>query len=680
MKARYLIIIAIVAGIFTSCLKDDIYKGNPVIGSLAISPQSPAPGQAVTVTVNATDMDGITEVSLYFKADAPNFTKVAMNLLEGSTYTGQIPGQNDGVTINYYVEAINKSNKKSTAPDGAPATTAAYTIGAPLVLMNEILSRGTVENPDWIELYNTSDVPADISGYKIYDNGGQSGGRPKKVIPAGTVIPAKGFFVIATEGTGDPSDFGLSSAGEQVWFENIAGNIVDNVTFGPMETSQSFGRVPDGGPNWQLLNTITKGGPNSTVIPTPELIMNEIFSQGTAENPDWIEIYNKSAFEADLQGWKIYDNGGQGGTKPKMTFPAGAKIPAKGFYVIVVDDGSASGFGLSSNGEQVWLEKPDAGIADQVTFPALTATQSYGRFPDGTENWQVLNTVTRGEANSNATPVVTIIVMNEIFSRGTAEDPDWIELFNDGTTAVDISGWLIYDNGGNAGTKPKKAIPAGTSIASKGFYVIATEGTGDPSDFGLSSNGEKVWLAKPDGAVADTISFPALSETQSYGRFPDGTNTWMVLETVTKGAANSNSLPVARIVMNEIFSRGTATDPDWIEIYNDSPMVINLTGWKIYDNGGQAGTKPKKIIPEGTAIPAYGFFVIATEGTGDPSDFGLSSNGETVWLEKPDGEVADTVAFPATTETQSYGRKPDGSENWQILNTITRGTSNNNAK
>jgi hypothetical protein len=34
-----------------------------------------------------------------------------------------------------------------------------------------------------------------------------------------------------------------------------------------------------------------------------------------------------------------------------------------------------------------------------VTFPALDATQSYGRLPDG-GNWQVLNAVTRGAANA----------------------------------------------------------------------------------------------------------------------------------------------------------------------------------------------------------------------------------------------------------------------------------------
>lgn len=664
----------------SSCVKDELYKSAPVIKQLTITPQIPAPGQAATVSAVIFDADGQVNARLFYKVGTGALTSIELTDSDDTLYNGTIPGQADGATVSYYLEAIGKSGKKAYAPTGAPSTMAAYTIGAPLVLMNEIYSRGTPDNPDWIEIHNASDAPADISGFKIYDNGGQTGGRPKKSIPSGTVIPARGFFVIATEGTGDPSDFGLSSAGETVWLENAQGNIVDQVAFPAMDASQSYGRTTDGGSNWQLLNTITRGAPNSTNTPLADLVMNEIFSQGVAASPDWIEIYNKSAFEADLQGWKIYDNGGQGGTKPKMTFPSGAKVPAKGFYVIVVDDGTAAGFGLSSNGEQVWLDKPDGTLADQVTFPALTATQSFGRFPDGTDNWQLLNTVTRGTANSNATLVLVKIVMNEIYSRGTVSEPDWIEIFNDGDAPVDLSGWLIYDNGGEAGTKPKKAIPSGTNIASKGFFVIATEGSGDLSDFGLSSNGEKVWLAKPDLSIADSVTFPALTETQSFGRFPDGAANWAVLNTVTKGAANSNSLPPARIVMNEIYSRGTATDPDWIELFNDSPMAVNLTGWKIYDNGGQAGTRPKKVIPAETIIPAYGFFVIATEGSGDPSDFGLSSAGETVWLEKPDGTLADQVAFPPMETTQSYGRKPDGSENWQLLNTITRGSSNNNAK
>lgn len=48
------------------------------------------------------------------------------------------------------------------------------------------------------------------------------------------------------------------------------------------------------------------------------------------------------------------------------------------------------------------------------------------------------------------------------------------------------------------------------------------------------------------------------------------------------------------LVMNEIFSRGAAPDLDWIEIYNPAATQVDLTGYKIYDEGGNGGTKPKK--------------------------------------------------------------------------------------
>lgn len=528
--------------LLVSCVKDEIYKSAPVIKLLSISPQSPAPGQSVAVTAIVFDVDGMVTARLYYKVDNGSINAIELTATNDTLYTGNIPGQGDGVTVTYYLEAQGKSGKKGFAPAGAPGTMAAYTIGAPLVLMNEIYSRGTIGDPDWIEIYNASDVPADISGYTIYDNGGQSGSRPKKSIPSGTVIPAKGFYVINTEGTGDPSDFGLSSAGETVWLENAKGNVIDQIAFPAMDVTQSYGRSPDGSANWQLLNTITKGSSNGTGgTPVAQFVINEIFSVGTADNPDWIEIYNKSNFEGSLRNWKIFDNGGQGGTKPKLQFPDDAIVPAGGFYVIVVDNGTAAGFGLSSAGETVWLEKPDGSLADEVAFPALTASQSYGRYPDGTTNWSVINSVTRGAANADPNPPVIRLVMNEIYSRGTTTDPDWIEIYNDSDVPVNLDGWKIYDNGGQGGTKPKKGFPTGATIAARGFYVITTEGSGDPSDFGLSSAGETVWFEKPDGTLADQIAFPAMEVTQSYGRKPDGSANWQLLNTITKGTSNNNA-------------------------------------------------------------------------------------------------------------------------------------------
>ncbi|MFO7617369.1 MAG: lamin tail domain-containing protein, partial [Bacteroidales bacterium] len=394
-------------------------------------------------------------------------------------------------------------------------------------------------DPDWVEFYNNSDVSVDISGYKIYDAGGQSGGKPKKEIPAGTIIPARGFFWMHTEGTGDASDYGLSSGGEEIWFESPSGAIVDNVAFSAMDVTQSYGRMPDGSPNWQLLDNITRGTANDDSPPAAVIKMNEIFSRGTVENPDWIELFNASNFAADISGYKIYDSGGNAGTKPKKEVPAGTTIPAGGFYVIVTDDADASGFGLSSGGEQVWLENTAGTVIDDVTFGAMSETESWGRFPDGTDNWQLLPTITRGAPNSNTLPVV-IILMNEIYSRGTVEAPDWIELYNPSNRDVDISGYKIYDSGGNAGTKPKKEVPAGTTIPAGGFYVIVTDDA-EESGFGLSSGGEQVWLENGAGTVIDNISFLAMSETESYGRFPDGSANWQLLPVITRGGSNRDT-------------------------------------------------------------------------------------------------------------------------------------------
>jgi hypothetical protein len=61
---------------------------------------------------------------------------------------------------------------------------------------------------------------------------------------------------------GDSSGFGISSGGEQLWFENPAGAILDNVNVSPMDVTQTYARVPNGGTNWQLTSTITRGAVN----------------------------------------------------------------------------------------------------------------------------------------------------------------------------------------------------------------------------------------------------------------------------------------------------------------------------------------------------------------------------------------------------------------------------------
>jgi hypothetical protein len=90
-----------------------------------------------------------------------------------------------------------------------------------------------------------------------------------------------------------------------------------------------------------------------------------------------------------------------------MEAPSGTTIAAHGYYVFVVDDAaianpSGSSFGLSSSGEEVWLESAAGFVIDDVTFPAMpVATTSYGRMPDGSATWGIMNNRTKGTANTN---------------------------------------------------------------------------------------------------------------------------------------------------------------------------------------------------------------------------------------------------------------------------------------
>ena len=263
--------------------------------------------------------------------------------------------------------------------------------------------------------------------------------------------------------------------------------------------------------------------------------MNEVYSRGTTVDPDWIEIYNLTNSVVDISGYKIYDVGGQSGTKPKKEFASGTTIQANGYLVIVTDDTSASGFGLTSNGETVWIENVSAVVVDSVVFPALQTNESYSRVPNG-GNWIITNSITKGTANIYSNP--TTVVMNEIYSRGTTQNPDWIELYNPSSTQIDISGYKIYDGGGYAGTKPKKEFPSGSIIPAIGFLVMVTDDT-TSSGFGLSSNGEEVWLEDAAGLVIDDVNFPVMDTAQSYSRFPDGTAAWQLSNFITRGLSNT---------------------------------------------------------------------------------------------------------------------------------------------
>jgi hypothetical protein len=58
----------------------------------------------------------------------------------------------------------------------------------------------------------------------------------------------------------------------------------------------------------------------------------------------------------------------------------------------------------------------------------------------------------------------------------------------------------------------------------------------------LNNAGDTVNLIKPDGVtVQDYYSYTSSSDDVSYGRFPDGSETWTTQSTPTPGSSNIGS-------------------------------------------------------------------------------------------------------------------------------------------
>ncbi|MBL9138642.1 MAG: lamin tail domain-containing protein [Verrucomicrobiales bacterium] len=132
------------------------------------------------------------------------------------------------------------------------------------IVISEVLSHTDPPQEDAIELHNPTDSPIDVSHWWLSD----SAEHPQRFrVPAGTVIPAKGFWVAYEYQFGaGPAGFSLNSyEGDEVWLSagDSAGRLTGEravVRFGPLDNGVSAGRVPTtGGTDFAPLSRPTFG-------------------------------------------------------------------------------------------------------------------------------------------------------------------------------------------------------------------------------------------------------------------------------------------------------------------------------------------------------------------------------------------------------------------------------------
>lgn len=147
-------------------------------------------------------------------------------------------------------------------------------------------------------------------------------------------------------------------------------------------------------------------------------------------------------------------------------------------------------------------------------------------------------------------PVGGPIVINELLAKNNAtlmdeagSWEDYVELYNRGTTTVDLSGMYLTDD---LSAPTTWQIPAGTTLAAGATLLIWADEdlAGGPlhADFKLSTDGEAVGLFDVDGTtLLDAITFEAQLADVSTGRLHDGGSLWVTFPVPTPGALNDAS-------------------------------------------------------------------------------------------------------------------------------------------
>jgi len=295
------------------------FSGEPIITTIATSPQNFVVGDDVWITANIADA---TEAILGYRFGANMAFKTTTMFDDGNHNDGTA---NDGVfggvisnsanRVDYYLYADNDS-----AGVFSPVRAAYefYSIQSQLnlgdVVINEIMSNNistagdaSGKFEDWIELYNTTSSPVSTDGLFLTDTLGL---LQKWELPDYT-IPANGYAIIWADEDGGQGDmhanFKLSNLGEQLILTNADSLVIDSITYLIQADDIAFARSPNGsGPfimqaptfksNNDFINAITEKHELIKVYPNP---FSNVIKWNSLESVEVRDILGKLMYTSE---------------------------------------------------------------------------------------------------------------------------------------------------------------------------------------------------------------------------------------------------------------------------------------------------------------------------------------------------------------------------------------------
>jgi hypothetical protein len=310
--------------------------------------------------------------------------------------------------------------------------------------------------------------------------------------------------------------------------------------------------------------------------PPGSVVMNEIMYNPINGEPEWIELYNNSEYDIDLEGWSITD---------VLTTPGKTNIQSKGILfpgkslLVIAKDETVKNFHRSIPSQLLInsfanLNNDADGVVikdiHEVTIDSVRYDKSWG-----------------GESGKSLERETFIGSLNDRLNWGSSKD---VELSTPGRinsispkehdlTITGITVLPLYSSFNEDVSIAANIFNKGTLTASNfsvKFYFIAgsdtlffSEGTGSnlsSMDSVLVQSVNKIKLENPKRIYCKAI----------YAEDMDTLNNYYTAEIIS--GYKRNSVAVSEIMYNPLDG-----EPEWIEIVNNSTSQINLKNWKITD-------------------------------------------------------------------------------------------------
>lgn len=329
------------------------------------------------------------------------------------------------------------------------------------IVISEIMykpaPRADSNNVEFLELYNSNPFFQDISGYQL------TCVDMNFTFPAHTLIPGGGFFLLAASPEGIQNVYGLTNnvfgpyngslkKTETIQVLDEQGSVLLTVPYSnlapwPVAADGTGHSIVLANPSygeedpraWDISDTVG-GSPGQLESFRPSslrnVVINEILPHSESSAlPQFLELYNHSTNSVDVSGCILTDDPATN----RFIIPSGTVMSPGGF---VSFSQSQLGFALNGSGGRVCFIKPDGSrILDALQFGPQSDGVSYGRWPDGANDFYALSTRTPG-TNNSAVKIGDVVINELMYNPISGNDADqYIELYNQGTNPVNLTGW-----------------------------------------------------------------------------------------------------------------------------------------------------------------------------------------------------------------------------------------------